>query len=557
MGHNWPVSLAGNHRVRCVARSWFRFLAILLWPLCSSGIAFAQQGVAPALLDLPVTNGLIRWWPNLFDVREEITGEEGVVMGVLPPVETGADDETDFTDGTGWVQLRPAITNEVFTLAFWVKYSEGSTSLIGQQAAESEWLFHTTGKLPGEFYVGRDHPNETELSESVKIALEVWQHVAVSRKEDSTSTIWLDGTRALEGRAGPVRPRDSRWLMAGSRPGGSVFFRLKMRDLCAFNRVLADDEVQALHKNGVPRRGAQNTAARLAATERKEPVPVKGRITTGIDDMWMHRRFTIEHGLPGNAAIAALQARDGHLWVGTETGLARFDGRSFRAFTAENTPALRQIGATVLSLAEDGDGTIWAGLFGGLLRIRNLEFTAFTNGLPQRFVLQAQPAGDGSVWVAAFNAFVPRGPLWLRRYHPHAGACSAEVLLPGHLRQMAVVTNGLWLATEQPAQLQFWDGRSAITTVAVGVDFDPLRLRFARRPVLPFGAFCSGADMAEIPCDSVWGKFLRENLNLARLPKCPSPQNDLASERSNLLQSETQNSFGGVAETQTSSCRSV
>jgi hypothetical protein len=117
-------------------------------------------------------------------------------------------------------------------------------------------------------------------------------------------------------------------------------------------------------------------------------------------------------------------------------GLARFDGRQFRTFTADNTAALKAIGQVVWSLSEDIDGTIWAGVFGGLLRIRGLEFTAFTNGLPQRFVLQAEPAGDGSVWVAGFNDFVPRGPLWLRRYHPNSGTSSAEVIVPGHLRRL-------------------------------------------------------------------------------------------------------------------------
>ena len=95
-------------------------LSLLLLLGCSSAILRAQPRVTDTTVDLSVTNGLIRWWPNLFDVRDEITGQEGVVMGVLPPVETGADDETEFGRQTGWVQLQPAITNEVFTLAFWV-----------------------------------------------------------------------------------------------------------------------------------------------------------------------------------------------------------------------------------------------------------------------------------------------------------------------------------------------------------------------------------------------------------------------------------------------------
>ena len=69
--------------------SW---LLLGLW----GGGSHAQAQSERLPVDLPVTNGLIRWWPNLFDVRDEITGQEGVVMGVLPPVEAGAADETEF-----------------------------------------------------------------------------------------------------------------------------------------------------------------------------------------------------------------------------------------------------------------------------------------------------------------------------------------------------------------------------------------------------------------------------------------------------------------------------
>ncbi len=88
--------------------------------------------IQPLPVDLPVTNGLIRWWPNLFDVRDEITGQEGVVMGLLPPVAPGAEDETEFGAKTAWVQLQPAITNEVFTLCFWASCRKiGPTSSLG------------------------------------------------------------------------------------------------------------------------------------------------------------------------------------------------------------------------------------------------------------------------------------------------------------------------------------------------------------------------------------------------------------------------------------------
>jgi signal transduction histidine kinase/ligand-binding sensor domain-containing protein len=418
--------------------------------------------------DLPVTHGLIRWWPNLFDARDEISGQEGVVMGVLPPVATGADDATEFGPTTAWVQLQPAITNEVFTFSFWVLCRSDRPAawvhLLGQTSSEGEWLFQGDPGIKA--VIGPNELDRTDQGEAVPMIQEAWQHVAISRRPDGTSQVWLDGRAALNGRRVHVWPRKSRWLMVGNALTGSDLpFFGGLRDLCAFDRVLTESEVRALHAAGLPRRPARNTAARLAATRRPLDITASTNVVTAAAQQWTHRRYTAEDGLPGTVAKAVLQARNGYLWVGTEEGLARFDGKKFQPFTAANTPAMRTIGQTVWSLAEDADGTIWAGIFGGLLRIRGLEFTAFTNGLPQRFVLQAQPAGDGSVWVAGFNNFVPRGPCWLRRYHPESGTTSAEVMAPGHVRQLIVATNGVWLATEQPQQMHFWDGRAAATTV--------------------------------------------------------------------------------------------
>jgi signal transduction histidine kinase len=490
----------------------FALTAFLLL-IISVGELEAQPQIERLPIDLPVTNGLIRWWPNLFDVRDEITRQEGVVMGVLPPVAAGEEDETEFNAETGWVQLQPAITNEVFTLSFWVRWhpNELYVRILAQEDDQGDWVFQTQ-QLSPEFMIGHDHFRREDLAEQVLVSPGVWHHVCVARRTNGTSRFWVDGLPALEGRLAHRWPTRSRWLTVGNVcRGGDQEFRGSLRDLCAFDRVLDDSEVRALHGGGLPHRPARGTAARLAATGRSISLVMSTNATTALSRDWMHHRFTTEDGLPGNQVKAVLQAHDGSLWVGTEAGLARFDGRKFRAFTSENTPALKAIGQTVWSLSEDADGTIWAGIFGGLLRIRNLEFTAFTNGLPQRFVLQAEPVGDGSLWVAGFNDFVPRGPCWLRRYYPDSGKAGAEVIVPGHPRKLILMSKGMWIAAEQPQRIYFWDGDSSTVSAVAAIGGLGPTIQIANREGL--------ASEAQVRCwqhpDSVSNWWMEVNLGPA------------------------------------------
>jgi ligand-binding sensor domain-containing protein len=65
-----------------------------------------------------------------------------------------------------------------------------------------------------------------------------------------------------------------------------------------------------------------------------------------------------------------VQTRDGYLWLSSQSGLVRFDGVRFKAFTADTSPALQ--GRTRLittPLAQDQDGGLWVGSGSGLYRV--------------------------------------------------------------------------------------------------------------------------------------------------------------------------------------------
>lgn len=86
--------------------------------------------------------------------------------------------------------------------------------------------------------------------------------------------------------------------------------------------------------------------------------------------------WTSEAGLPQNTAGALAQTRDGYLWIGTEEGLARFDGMRFVVTDPRSAPALRA--AFISSVFQSRDGTLWIGTYGGgLARMRDGRIEAF------------------------------------------------------------------------------------------------------------------------------------------------------------------------------------
>ena len=68
-------------------------------------------------------------------------------------------------------------------------------------------------------------------------------------------------------------------------------------------------------------------------------------------------RWALENEFPGGAISAIAQTPDGYLWIGTEKGLFRFDGLSFRVFQ-QASPESLPIGP-VQKLMTDNNGNLW------------------------------------------------------------------------------------------------------------------------------------------------------------------------------------------------------
>ena len=72
--------------------------------------------------------------------------------------------------------------------------------------------------------------------------------------------------------------------------------------------------------------------------------------------------WNMQSGLPQNSVNCITQSDDGYLWIGTEDGLARFDGLNFKVFDRTNTPEL--VNDAVRAVLQASDGTLWIGTDG-------------------------------------------------------------------------------------------------------------------------------------------------------------------------------------------------
>jgi ligand-binding sensor domain-containing protein/two-component sensor histidine kinase len=112
------------------------------------------------------------------------------------------------------------------------------------------------------------------------------------------------------------------------------------------------------------------------------------------------RTWQVEQGLPQNSVTAIAQTDEGYLWIGTYGGLARFDGESFKVFSALTVPSLQD--DDVVSLFADPSGSLWIGHeSGAVTRYRNGQFENMTGApaLVTRKIVAINSDSTGNVWL--------------------------------------------------------------------------------------------------------------------------------------------------------------
>lgn len=119
------------------------------------------------------------------------------------------------------------------------------------------------------------------------------------------------------------------------------------------------------------------------------------------------RPYTERDGLPQGTIHAIAFDRQGYLWVGTQDGAARFNGKDWVRFDMPD----RSVSNYVRAVLAARDGSLWFGREeGGLVRLREGAATVFgrDQGLPAGRVNHLLEAGDGRIWAATHGGGVAR-----------------------------------------------------------------------------------------------------------------------------------------------------
>lgn len=123
-------------------------------------------------------------------------------------------------------------------------------------------------------------------------------------------------------------------------------------------------------------------------------------------DQFAHTAWTAKDGAP-SVIRAIAQTSDGFLWLGTPTGLYRFDGVHFE-FAGPGQDA-HFASPSVGSLLALENGDLWVGFVGGVVsRIRDGHRTDYfdVDGDPIGRVLSLAHEQDGTVWVACGSGLI-------------------------------------------------------------------------------------------------------------------------------------------------------
>ncbi|WP_334038084.1 ligand-binding sensor domain-containing diguanylate cyclase [Alteromonas macleodii] len=178
-----------------------------------------------------------------------------------------------------------------------------------------------------------------------------------------------------------------------------------------------------------------SSAASWGESYRVEKWSVAGEPTYGVG------QYVSAKGLPQISIKSIVKDNNGFVWLGTENGLARFDGRKFEFFNTINTPELGSNWINALFL--DNTGRLWIVTGVGLVSFDDGKFEAFSANFDDKPIKQVIADDKNTVWVITDSLWSLQGD----RAKPYSYADTT-------FTNSYYDTRNLWLLTSQGELLQ-------------------------------------------------------------------------------------------------------
>ena len=189
--------------------------------------------------------------------------------------------------------------------------------------------------------------------------------------------------------------------------------------------------------------------------------------------------LTSEDGLSQNAGLSIFQDSRGYLWIGTQDGLNRYDGYSFKIYKHDPDNPNSISYNSVLSIAEDKNGSLWIGTWGGGLNRFDPATETFIrynfdandpSSLSNDTVTSIKQDLNGAIWVGTLGG--------LDRYNPETDNFE-------HFRNDPNDPNSLSSDAVsyifEDSNHQLWIGTGAVGVEGSGLNrFDPSTGKFIR-----------------------------------------------------------------------------
>jgi ligand-binding sensor domain-containing protein/signal transduction histidine kinase len=171
------------------------------------------------------------------------------------------------------------------------------------------------------------------------------------------------------------------------------------------------------------------------------------------------RIWQTQQGLPQATIFSICQTGKTYIWMGTPTGLIRFDGNRFKQITQFKGINLQD--AWIRVVAEDSENNLWFSMDGiGAVRIKDAAATIFdvSQGLPSNNVQCMVADAKGGMWIGTDRGIARIEKGNVKAYQASQGLTHERV------NSLALDKNGtLWIAGEQDEVGTFKDGQFSWT----------------------------------------------------------------------------------------------